>query len=316
MKAVLLDAASLGEDIDLAPVRALVDDLDIHPLTPPEATRDRLAGAMVALTNKVVLDAETLDALPSLKLICVLATGTNNIDMAAAERRGIVVRNVAAYGTASVAQHTLMLMLALAAQLPRYQQDVKAGAWQRSNIFCLLDHPTLQLADKHLVIVGSGVLGSAVAKLGEAFGMRVTFAARPGKEAEDSRPSLTSLLPEADVISLHCPLTEATRGLIDASALATLKPGALLVNCARGGIIDEHAALAALRDGHLGGLAVDTLPTEPPRDGHALLDALEEPLNLIVSPHNAWITPEARQRVIELTADNLRAWRHSHAPNP
>ncbi|KFF50008.1 glycerate dehydrogenase [Gammaproteobacteria bacterium MFB021] len=310
MKAVLLDAASLGDDIDLSPLRALVDDLEVHALTAPEQRRERLAGAQVALVNKVVLDAELIDALPDLALICVLATGTNNIDMQAAERRGIAVRNVTAYGTASVAQHTLMLMLALAARLPHYQFALRDGAWQRSEIFCLLDQPTLQLAGKHLVIVGSGELGSAVARLGEAFGMRVAFAARPGNEASDTRPPLADLLGELDVLSLHCPLTEATRGLIDAQALAAMKPEALLINCARGGIIDEHAALEALRQGRLGGLAVDSLPSEPPREGHALLDALHEPLNLIVTPHNAWISPEARQRVVTLTADNLRAWRH------
>ena len=277
MKAVLLDAASLGDDIDLSPLRALVDDLEVHALTAPEQRHERLAGAQVALVNKVVLDAELIDALPDLALICVLATGTNNIDMQAAERRGIAVRNVTAYGTDSVAQHTLMLMLALAARLPHYQSALRDGAWQRSEIFCLLDQPTLQLADKHLVIV---------------------------------RPTLADLLGELDVLSLHCPLTEATRGLIDAQALATMKPEALLINCARGGIIDEHAALEALRQGRLGGLAVDSLPSEPPREGHALLDALHEPLNLIVTPHNAWISPEARQRVVTLTADNLRAWRH------
>ncbi|WP_110708895.1 D-2-hydroxyacid dehydrogenase [Salinicola sp. CR57] len=308
MKAVLLDAASLGDDVDLAPIRTFVDDLVIHQLTAMDERLDRLEGATIALTNKVVIDAELIDALPDLKLICVLATGTNNVDMAAAERRGIIVRNVSAYGTASVAQHTLMLVLALAARLPLYQADVRDGAWQRSDFFCLLDHRTLQLAGKHLVIVGRGELGSAVARLGEAFGMRVSFAARPGNEANDARPSLTSLLGDADVLSLHCPLTEATRGLIGREALATMKRDALLINCARGGIIDEEAALAALRERRLGGLAVDSLPVEPPREGHPLLDALHEPLNLIVTPHNAWITPEARQRVVDLTADNLRAW--------
>ncbi|GHB09460.1 D-2-hydroxyacid dehydrogenase [Salinicola rhizosphaerae] len=308
MKAVLLDAASLGDEIDLTPIRRLVDAFDVHSLTSPDQVQERLAGATVALTNKMVIDAETLAGLPDLELICVLATGTNNIDMAAAERRGIVVRNVEAYGTASVAQHTLMLMLALAARLPLYQEAVERGAWARSDIFCLLDHRTLQLAGKHLVIVGSGVLGTAVAKLGEAFSMRVTFAARPGNEANDARPALTTLLPAADVISLHCPLTEQTKGLIGTAALASMKADALLINCARGGIVDEMAALEALRGGRLGGLAVDTLPVEPPREGHALIDALAEPLNLIVTPHNAWITPEARQRVVELTADNLRNW--------
>ena len=309
MKAVILDAASLGSDIDLSAIREQVERLDIHAISTTEESRERLAEAQIAIVNKVVLDAGTLEALPSLKLICVVATGTNNIDMAAAERLGIAVRNVTAYGTASVAQHTLMLILTLANRLPLYQRDVANGRWNESPFFCLMEHGTLQLEGKHLVVVGQGELGSRVGALAEAFGMRITFAARPGNEANDSRPGIAELAPEADVISLHCPLTEATRHLVDAQLLATLKPGALLVNCARGGIIDEAAALTALREGRLGGLGVDVLPAEPPREGHPLLDALSEPLNLIVTPHNAWITPEARQRIVTLTADNLRHWK-------
>lgn len=308
MKAVILDAASLGPDVDLAPLREQLDDLVVHERSTTHEARERLAAAEVAIVNKVVLDAETLDALPSLKLICVLATGTNNIDMAAAKRLGIAVKNVTGYGTASVAQHTLMLLLVLANRLPLYQRDVAAGRWGESPFFCLMDHRTLQLEGKHLAIVGQGELGSRVAQLAEAFGMRVTFTARPGNEAHDDRPGLAELAPEVDAISLHCPLNEATHHLVDADLLARLKPGALLVNCARGGIIDEEAALAALREERLGGLAVDVLPEEPPRDGHPLIAALQEPLNLIVTPHNAWITPEARQNVVALTADNLREW--------
>ncbi|KAA0013450.1 D-2-hydroxyacid dehydrogenase [Billgrantia pellis] len=308
MKAVILDAASLGPDVDLAPIREQVDTLEVHEQSSTEQSRERLAGADVAIVNKVVLDGATLEALPSLQLICVLATGTNNIDMATAERLGIAVRNVTAYGTASVAQHTLMLILALANRLPLYQRDVNAGRWSESPFFCLMGHGTLQLEDKRLMIVGQGELGSRVAALAEAFGMRVSFAARPGNEVNDSRPGIAELAPEADVISLHCPLTDATRHLIDADLLATVKPGALLVNCARGGIIDEEAALDALREGRLGGLGVDVLPKEPPHQGHPLLDALAEPLNLIVTPHNAWITPEARQRIVALTGNNLSDW--------
>ncbi|MDY7117212.1 D-2-hydroxyacid dehydrogenase [Halomonas sp. SSL-5] len=308
MKAVILDAASLGPDVDLAPLREQLDDLVVHDRSTTHEARERLATAEVAIVNKVVLDAATLEALPSLRLICVLATGTNNIDMAAARRLGIAVKNVTGYGTASVAQHTLMLLLALANRLPRYRRDVAAGRWGESPFFCLMDHRTLQLEGKHLAIVGQGELGGRVAQLAEAFGMRVTFTARPGNEAHDERPGLTKLAPALDAISLHCPLNEATHHLVDADLLARLKPGALLINCARGGIIDETAALAALREGRLGGLAVDVLPEEPPREGHPLIDALSEPLNLIVTPHNAWITPEARQNVVALTADNLRDW--------
>lgn len=307
MHAVVLDAESLGQGIDLSPIERQVNRLEVHGQTAPEQVAERLAGADVAIVNKVLIDGDCLAALPSLRLICVMATGTNNIDVLAAERLGIEVRNVSAYGTESVAQHTLLLLLSLAARMPLYQRDLAAEKWQESHFFCLQDHPTLQLSGKHLVIVGQGELGSRVASLAEAFGMRVSFAARPGA-ANDSRPDLASLAPQADAISLHCPLTDATHHLVDTALLARLKPSALLVNCARGGIIDEAAALEALRDARLGGLGVDVLPVEPPRDGHPLLDALREPLNLIVTPHNAWISPEARQRIVGLTEENLQAF--------
>ncbi|SHL92838.1 D-2-hydroxyacid dehydrogenase [Vreelandella subglaciescola] len=303
--AVMLDAQSLGPAVDLSPVRDQVGHLTVYDKSTAENARERLVDADIAIVNKVVLDAQTLAALPRLKLICVMATGLNNIDMDTASARGIAVKNVVGYGTRSVSQHTMMLILALANRLPRYQSDVLHGQWQQSDFFCLQDHTTLELAGKHLVIVGQGELGSAVASLAEAFGMRISFAARPGNAAADQRPSLDALLPDADVLSLHCPLTEATRHLIDAERLKRAKTSLLIVNCARGGIIDEHAALDALRAGRLGGLGIDTLPSEPPRDGHAMLDALTEPLNLIVTPHNAWITPEARQKIIALTADNI-----------
>lgn len=306
--AVILDAESLGPQIDLTAIRNEVSNLEVFGQSTTQQARERLADTDIAIVNKVVLDADTLKQLPSLKLICVLATGLNNIDLDAAKHQGIEVKNVTAYGTASVSQHTLMLMLTLANRLPRYQRDVAAGAWQQSDFFCLQDYPTLQLAGKHLVMVGQGELGSEVARLAEALGMHISFAARPGDEANDPRASLDDLLPDADVISLHCPLNEATRHLINATRLAKAKSSLLLINCARGGIIDEEAALAALRDNQIGGLAVDVLPQEPPRDGHPLLSALNEPLNLIVTPHNAWITPEARQNVVSLTADNIRQW--------
>ncbi|GAA3908588.1 2-hydroxyacid dehydrogenase [Halomonas cibimaris] len=309
--AVMLDAQSLGPAVDLTPVRQQVDRLTVYDKSTAQNAAGRLADADIAIVNKVVLNAQTLAALPQLKLICVLATGLNNVDLDAARERRIAVKNVAGYGTRSVSQHTMMLMLALAHRLPRYQRDVAGGEWQRSDFFCLQDHPTLELTGKHLVVVGQGELGRAVGRLAQAFGMRVSFCARPGNNADDARPTLDALLPQADVLSLHCPLTDATRHLIDEDALRRAKSSLLLINCARGGIIDEHAALSALREGRLGGLGVDTLPQEPPCDGHALLDALEEPLNLIVTPHNAWITPEARQKIVALTAENLAAWRPS-----
>lgn len=310
--AVMLDAQSLGPGIDLTAIRDTVSHLETYQQSSTQQARERLANADIALVNKVKLDADTLAQLPSLRLICVLATGLNNIDLDAAKAHNIVVKNVAAYGTSSVSQHTLMLILTLANRLPHYQAEVAAGEWQRSDFFCLQDQPTLQLAGKQLVMVGQGELGSEVARLATAFGMQVTFAARPGNEANDKRPSLDELLPSADVISLHCPLNEDTQHLINQERLANAKPSLLLINCARGGIIDEMAALDALRQGKIGGLGVDVLPVEPPRDGHPLLAALanKEPLNLIVSPHNAWITPEARQNIVALTVDNIKAWQN------
>jgi len=303
MKAVLLDADTLGSGVDLSPIRALVSELRVFTRTSPEQLEEHLADAELILTNKVQIPGW---AMQGRKGILVLATGTNNIDMDAARAQGVPVCNVSNYGTHSVAQHTLMLILALAARLARYQHDIRGGAWQQSPFFCLLNHNTTELAGKTLIIVGQGTLGSAVAKLAEAFGMTVMFCARPGAE-DDSRLPFEQAIEQADVLSFHCPLNEHTRHLLNRDNIDRLKRGCLVVNCARGGIIDEMAALWALQSGHLGGLAVDVLPVEPPGEGHPLLSALKQGnLNLIVTPHNAWISPQARQNIINLTADNIR----------
>lgn len=304
MKAVILDAETLGENIDLSPLNSQLSELTCYARTAPEDVHTRLEGIDIAISNKVVLDADTLARLPDLKLICVLATGTNNVASKAAEKLGITVCNVEAYGSDSVAQHTLMLTLFLAGQQPRYQHAMRQQAWQKSTQFCLLQYPTWQLSGKSAVIVGQGELGSRVGRLYEALGMHVSFAARPGRQ-DDARQPLATLVASADVISLHCPLTPDTHELINADLLARTKRGCLLVNCARGGLLNETEVLSALRDGKLGGLGVDVLSQEPPKDGHPFLDALQEDLNLIVTPHHAWISPEARQTVINKTADNL-----------
>ena len=306
MKAVILDADSLGEGIDLSPLEQQVDELVCHPLTAPHEVNQRIADADIVITNKVVLNGDTLRNANQIKLICVLATGMNNIDRDTANELGIAVKNVEAYGTPSVVQHTLMMMLSLATKMPVMQKRMAAGDWQQSPLFTLLDPPTYQLAGKHLVIVGSGELGQAVKKQAEALGMRVTFTARPGK-TDDSRPSFDALLPEADVISFHCPLTEDTKGLLNRNNIKHCQPHTLVINNARGGVANEHDVLEALRKRRIGGYATDVLPQEPPKEGHPLLDALNEPLNLIVTPHNAWTSPEARQRIIELTAENISA---------
>ncbi|GGG47976.1 glycerate dehydrogenase [Pseudohongiella nitratireducens] len=304
MKAVILDAETLGSDVDLSPLEAQLTGLHCYARTEPENVLSRLQGADIAISNKVVLDQAVLAQLPDLKLICVLATGTNNVDGKAAAEQGIEVSNVVAYGSDSVAQHTLMLTLYLAGQQPRYQREIRQGHWQKSPQFCLMQYPTLQLSGKSAVIVGQGELGTRVASLYEAFGMKVSFAARPGK-TDDKRQPLDKLVQSADVISLHCPLTAETNELINASLLSKTKRGCLLVNCARGGLINEADALKALREGILAGLAVDVLNQEPPRGGHIFLDAMQEDLNLIVTPHHAWISPEARQTVVQKTAENV-----------
>ncbi|WP_114417690.1 D-2-hydroxyacid dehydrogenase [Marinospirillum perlucidum] len=304
MRGVLLDAASLGEAVDFSILEKQLSQLTIWPTTQRDQVQERIEDAEVIIVNKVVLQREDLEAAPHLKGICVLATGLNNIDLEAAKDLNIQVYNVQAYGTASVAQHTLMLLLSLATRLPLYQKSVAAGDWQAASFFCLMQHPVTQLAGKKLLLVGRGELGREVERLTQALGMEILYAARPGKETQEARP-FDELLPQADAVSFHCPLTEETRDLLNADNLKTAKPDLLVVNAARGGIVNEEAALQALRAGHLGGLAVDVLTQEPPVAGNPLLDALKEELNLIVTPHSAWITPEARQKILELTAENL-----------
>jgi glycerate dehydrogenase len=249
--------------------------------------------------------------------VLVMATGSNNVDLAAAAGLGVAVCNVRAYATVSVAQHTLALMLALARSLGPNQRSAQDGEWSRSPFFCVLRHRIIELDGRRLGIVGYGELGREVARLARAFGMEIALAALPGREyaaAQDyPRMDFDALLGWADVISLHCPLCESTRGLIGARQLARMRPGALLINTARGGIVDEAALLAALRTGRIGGAALDTLEREPP--------AAEAPLlcaglpNLIVTPHVAWASREARQRLVEQLGGILRAFREGRFLN-
>jgi len=304
MKAVFLDTESL-DDLSLAPIKQQCSSLELYGTTSPDQVTERIAGAELVILNKVRIERRHLECAPSLKLICLVATGTDVVDVQAASELGVTVCNCQAYGTASVAQHVLSLLLALATRLIPYHQAVLAGKWQESTQFCFLDFPITELAGKKLGIVGYGTLGKAVGKLAEALDMKVLIARRPGSD-DASRPALAELLPDLDALTLHCPLTPATRNLIDAQALAMMKPGALLINCARGGLVDEPALAAALRAGRLGGAATDVLSSEPPRDGNPLL-ASDIP-NLIVTPHIAWASTEARNRIITQTAENIAAY--------
>ncbi|WP_110971888.1 2-hydroxyacid dehydrogenase [Pseudomonas huaxiensis] len=305
--AVFLDHSSLDlGDLDLSGLRGCFERFDVHPATAPEQVAERLRGASVVISNKVMLDAATLKASPDLKLILVAATGTNNVDLQAARAQGIVVSNCQGYGTPSVAQHTLTLLLALATRLPDYQQAVAAGKWGQAKQFCLLDFPIVELEGKTLGLLGHGELGSAVGRLAEAFGMRVLLGQLPGRPPREDRLSLDELLPQVDALTLHCPLNDSTRHMIGAAQLALLKPGAFIVNTARGGLIDEQALADTLRAGHLGGAATDVLSVEPPVNGNPLL-APDIP-RLIVTPHSAWGAVEARQRIVEQLSENARAF--------
>ena len=306
-RAVFLDHPSLDlGDLDLGPLRRCFGELQLWSDTAPANVIERLQGASVAISNKILLNAATLAACPDLKLILVAATGTNNVDLEAARVQGITVANCQGYGTPSVAQHTLGLLLALATRLIDYQKAVSDGQWQQAKQFCLLDFPIVELEGKTLGLFGLGELGSAVAKLAQAFGMRVLIGQIPGRPARANRLPLDELLPQVDALTFHCPLNEYTRNFIGARELALLKPGAFVVNTARGGMIDEQALADALRSGHLGGAATDVLSVEPPRDGNPLL-AADIP-RLIITPHSAWGSREARQRIVGQLAQNAEAF--------
>ncbi|SHF91395.1 glycerate dehydrogenase [Marisediminitalea aggregata] len=305
MQVVILDGDSLGRDADLTALHALPVSVTYYPSTTAGETASRIANADIILVNKVVLSAELLEQAPRCRYIGILATGMNNVDLDYCKQRGITVNNVSGYGTDSVAQHTLMLMLNLATSALATMRQVQQGEWSQSPFFCLLDNPVIELAGKHLVIVGYGTLGQRVAELAKAFGMRVSVAARPGTQHTSRRP-LDELLPEADVVSLHCQLSDDTAEMINAERLALMKPGAFLINTARGGLIDEQALLTALTQNQIGGAALDTLSVEPPPADHPLLNA--QLPNLLITPHSAWAAKEARQRLITLAVNKLSAF--------
>ena len=310
MKTIILDAASLGSDVSLNSLTNTSSDFTRYDYTDADQVIERLKNAEIAIVNKTLISDAVMAACPRLKLIAVTATGTNNIDLDAARARNIRVCNVIHYGRASLVQHTFMLMLTLAGNFNAYQRDVKSGVWNRAPNFCLMDHRIMELEGKVLGIVGYGDLGQGVAQMGKALGMEVRVASRPGKG--DSLPDgtqripLDELLPQTDVLSLHCLLSDETRNLIGARELGLMKPTAILLNTARGGLVDEAALAQALKNGTLGGAGTDVLSEEPPVNGNVLLD-LDLP-NLIVTPHCAWASREARQRVIDLTADNIRGF--------
>lgn len=313
MKAVFLDFATVDcNDLDTRVLYEATPEWTLYPTSLPEEASARIGDAEVVVVNKCPLDRHTIESAPRLRLICVAATGTNHIDLAAAARRQIPVCNARDYATHSVVQHVFTLMLLLATRVDAYREDIRAGRWSEQGSFCLLHHPITALADLHLGIVGYGVLGKATAALARNLGMRVSVAGslQEGAVPDPSRPPLEELLPELDIVSLHCPLTPTTYRWFHAERFARMRRGSWIINTARGGIIDSQDLADALRSGHLGGAGLDVLDIEPPPKDHPLL-AHDIP-NLVLTPHTAWAARSARQNVLNEVSANILAFRSGH----
>ena len=283
-------------------------DLTVHPRTSAQERSLRCAGAQALLTNKVAIDGALIAELPELRYIGVLATGTNVVDLPAARARGVAVTNVPAYATESVAGLVFGLILHFCYDVAGHNTDVKAGAWARQPDFSFFRQPLRELCGKTLVLIGAGHIGGAVARIGEAFGMTVVRAAVPGSTTQGRTPLAQALL-RADVVSLHCPLTETTRGLVGPAFLAALKPGAILINTGRGALVDEPALQAALASGRLAGAGLDVLGVEPPPADHPLLNPRAPwAARLVVTPHIGWGSVESRRRLDQIAADNFASF--------
>ncbi len=305
MRAVFLDYDTVSAgDLDTSSLTRVMPGLQFHGMTSDADIGPRVAGAGIVILNKCVLTRDVLRGAKDLKLVALAGTGTDNVDLAAAAELKIGVCNVRGYCTQAVMQQVWAMVLGLTQHLTEYTVLAKDGSWVRNEERTVLAHPIRELSGRTFGIVGWGELGRAAAKGAEAFGMRVVVANRPGGAREAGRVDLDALLAMSDVVSLHCPLTTATRGLIGAKRLALMKPDALLINTARGGLIDGHALAAALKAGRLGGAGIDVLPQEPPVDGDPLLDP--DIPNLLLTPHVAWAAREARQRCIDEIAANVQ----------
>ncbi len=307
MKAVMLDWATMGPDLDISELRELLPELEIYDESTGDEIAARIADAEIVLGNKAIISEDLFRGAPNMRFIGLTATGTDNIDLDSARKYGVAVANIRAYCTGSVVEHVFGCILNLSHNISNYAADVRGGAWQDATIFCMLTRPNRQLSSMTLGIVGYGELGGGVARIGEAFGMEVIVAARPGKdEIPEGRVSFDELLARSDVISLHCPLNDATRNLFGAEQFHAMKNTAILVNTARGGLIDSQALVDALRFGEIGGAAIDVLPEEPPINGDPLLDYKGD--NLMVTPHIAWATQTARQNAMDELTANVRAF--------
>jgi glycerate dehydrogenase len=290
-------------------------ELFVYPRTAPSELLPRASAAAALLTNKVLLDAAIIANLPALRYVGIVATGTNAVDLAACRERGIAVTNVPGYSARSVAQLVFALLLHLANDVAAHDRRVKEGGWAASPDFMFCLGPLTELADKTLTVVGMGAIGSKVAEIAKAFGMNVVAAAVPGSDSKDRMP-LSSALPISDFVTLHCPLTPATRHLVDAAFLGAMKKTAVLVNTGRGALVDEAALVRALSQGQIAGAALDVLEREPPLEAHPLLDPNASfARRIIVTPHIGWATKEARGRLIATAVENLATYLRGQTVN-
>ncbi|HBL03626.1 MAG TPA: glycerate dehydrogenase [Aeromonas salmonicida] len=279
-----------------------------HPSTAPEQVVERLRNASIAIINKVRIGAPELAQLPDLKLIALAATGSDNVDLEACRAANVGVCNIRNYSGPSVPEHAMALMLALSRNLFAWRQSLLEGRWQQSGQFCFFDHSIMDLHGKQLGIIGKGTLGQALGERAQGMGMIVRYAqSQIGASHDEDRLPLDTLLQSSDVVSLHCPLTPYTRHLIGERELALMKPGALLINVGRGGLVDEAALLKALANGRLGGAGFDVASVEPPPPDHPLMQALQYP-NFILTPHVAWASEESMQRLADQLIDNINAF--------
>ena len=306
-RGVFLDLETVDPgDLDRGGLAGCLAEWDWHRFTGPADVPDRIAGAQVVVTNKCPLDRAALARAADLRLIAVAATGTNIVDLDAARERGVTVCNIRDYCTGAVAQHTVTLMLNLLTGQPWYWQRVRRGDWSAARQFCLQDRPIREAAGLNFGVVGYGALGRAAAAAAAALGMTILVAERKGRPPRPGRLAFGEVLRRADVLSIHCPLTFGTRDLVAREELASMKRGAILINAARGGIVNEQDLADALRAGLIAGAGVDTLTVEPPPRDHPLL--AEDIPNLLLTPHNAWASGRARQAALDQLADIIRAF--------
>lgn len=309
MKAVFLDYNTIGpKDLDLGPLFECLPELELFDATSPDEVPKRIHDVEYILTNKVVLNASNLEAVKNLKFIGLTATGADNIDLNYTKENNIRVCNIRSYCSQSVVEHIFGVLFNLTHNIGYYRDLATNGAWQKGDDFCLLNHSIRELSSMKIGIIGYGELGKSVAKMAKNFGMCVLINTRSTaclKDGEESIP-LSSLLAEADIVSLHCPLTDKTKNLIGKEELDLMKSSAILINTARGALIDSQALYTALTEKKIAAAAIDVLPQEPPTDGNVLLNYKEK--NLIVTPHIAWATVEARQNGINQLAKTVRAF--------